>query len=223
MTIICNVKIDEIHIHDELKDRALCVQRPMIFPGTVYRKQALSSYPVVKHHWQIEEIPITWYWLMNHLELGIWRIGPVLFTRLESSISRKSRKTALPITSNANSSEISQEPLKQFRPAVYKNLTQSNIFPNNRLGLPEDGSPHLLPWQGVRWPAPFNHRITHDLDFRYTARIPIKYNQIIQMPVIWIQNWSPEIWFSCLNPTYHVDDHDNHAWNLHFWRLNLMI
>jgi len=30
------------------------------------------------------------------------------------------------------------EPLKQFRPAVYKNLTQSNIFPNNRLGLPEE-------------------------------------------------------------------------------------
>eukprot|EP00435_Cladocopium_sp_Y103_P051525 s1800_g16.t1 len=30
------------------------------------------------------------------------------------------------------------EPLKQFRPAVYKNLTESNIFPNNRLGLPED-------------------------------------------------------------------------------------
>ena len=31
-----------------------------------------------------------------------------------------------------------QAPLKQFRPQVYKNLAQSNVFPNNRLGLPED-------------------------------------------------------------------------------------
>lgn len=29
-------------------------------------------------------------------------------------------------------------PLKQFRPQVYKNLAQSNVFPNNRLGLPEE-------------------------------------------------------------------------------------
>merc|ERR1712113_910057 len=29
-------------------------------------------------------------------------------------------------------------PLKQFRPEVYKNLSQGNVFPNTRLGLPEE-------------------------------------------------------------------------------------
>merc|ERR1712048_1280751 len=29
-------------------------------------------------------------------------------------------------------------PLKQFRPEVYKNLAASNVFPNTRLGLPEE-------------------------------------------------------------------------------------
>merc|ERR1712110_22172 len=29
-------------------------------------------------------------------------------------------------------------PLKQFKPEVYKNLAKSNVFPLNRLGLPQE-------------------------------------------------------------------------------------
>jgi hypothetical protein len=78
-------------------------------------------------------------------DIDWWTILRLQFGRLSLFFFRDLNHDLLlerppPHTPNAKSySTGPKEPLKQFRPAVYKNLTQSNIFPNNRLGLPEDG------------------------------------------------------------------------------------